>query len=72
MDREVTLARSALARAHMVIGGREPDPVLLAKLKRELEVAKLVAHVRKLTTDSPLTGEELQRLALMLRGGEPA
>lgn len=73
MSDPVLVARSALARAHMRIGNRPPDLELIAELERDLRAAKLERHVREvMAAEPPLTADQLQRLVLMLLGGERA
>lgn len=67
--------RTAHRRAR--VGGlslrRNPDDPELTEARRELELSKLEDHVNRIVADWPeLTGEQLDRIAALLRTGEGA
>ena len=67
---EVLRATAAIARAHRAEGSDSPR---LDDLRRDLAVAKLTEYINK-TVDAapPLSNEQRERLATLLRGGPVA
>lgn len=49
---------------------RTPDDPELSAARRDLRAAKLAAHIAKVVAEAPpLTAEQRDRLAVLLRGG---
>ncbi|WP_454301249.1 hypothetical protein [Salana multivorans] len=68
---DVLRARSRLANLHQGKRfGVLPDPDEVAQAKRELNELVLARHIRELVDAAPpLTAEQRDRLATLLRGG---
>ncbi len=60
--------RAVLARRTRDHG---PDHVLVAEARRDFRAARLAGHIeRTLAEDPPLTDEQIEQLAIQLKGGD--
>lgn len=56
------------ARSRLGVAARRKDPQQIETARQELAAAKLEAHIAKVVADAPpLTSEQLDRIAVLLR-----
>lgn len=66
-------AASARARHNVLLRYRPADDPVVIEARRELRAAQLAEHIAKVVAQAPpLTNDQRNRLALLLRGGASA
>lgn len=61
------------ARLAALSRGRRPDDPEVTSARRDLETERLADHIRRVVDAAPpLTAEQRDRLAFLIRGGEAA